>query len=157
MADEQPDLRNAVAADTRPSLVVLPFDNISSDAEQGYLADGITADLTTELARLPGLFIISRNAAFTYKDKAIPPAQIATELGVRYILEGSIRRATRIKVGEWSDTGRRQVEGDIMCFSYPSRSRFCAFLLRNPAGTFAQKNEYFLITPCDKFEFSAVK
>lgn len=92
MGDET-NLRNAVAADTRPSLVVLPFDNLSENKQQGYLADGITEDLTTELARLPGLFVVSRNAAFTYKDKAIQPAQIAAELGVRYILEGSIRRA----------------------------------------------------------------
>ena len=76
-----------------PSLVVLPFANLSDDKEQGYLADGITEDLTTELARLPGLFVISRNAAFTYKGKATQPAQISRELGVRYILEGSTRRA----------------------------------------------------------------
>ncbi|PSH59037.1 guanylate cyclase [Phyllobacterium brassicacearum] len=92
-AGEQSDVRNAVAADTRPSLVVLPFDNLSEDKQQGFLADGITEDLTTELARLPGLFVISRNAAFTYKEKATKPAQISSELGVRYILEGSIRRA----------------------------------------------------------------
>ena len=72
---------------------MLPFDNLSDDKEQGYLADGITEDLTTELARIPGLFVISRNAAFTYKGKAVQPAQVAKELGVRYILEGSIRRA----------------------------------------------------------------
>jgi adenylate cyclase len=82
-----------VVADDRPSLVVLPFDNLSDDKEQGYLADGLTEDLTTELARVPGLFVISRNAAFTYKGKAVQPAQIAKELGVRYILEGSTRRA----------------------------------------------------------------
>jgi TolB-like protein/class 3 adenylate cyclase len=81
-----------VVADARPSLVVLPFANLSDDKEQGYLADGITEDLTTELARVPGLFVMSRNAAFTYKGKAIQPAQIAKELGVRYILEGSTRR-----------------------------------------------------------------
>jgi adenylate cyclase len=80
------------AADTRLSLVVLPFANLSDDKEEGYLADGMTEDLTTELARLPGLFVISRNAAFTYKGKAMQPAQIAKELGVRYILEGSTRR-----------------------------------------------------------------
>ena len=57
-------------ADGKPSLVVLPFANLSDDKEQGYLADGITEDLTTELARIPGLFVISRNAAFTYKGKA---------------------------------------------------------------------------------------
>jgi adenylate cyclase len=93
MAGDPPEVQNVVAADTRPSLVVLPFDNLSDDKQQGYLADGITEDLTTELARLPGLFVISRNAAFTYKGKATQPAQIATELGVRFILEGSVRRA----------------------------------------------------------------
>jgi TolB-like protein/class 3 adenylate cyclase len=81
-----------VVADARPSLVVLPFANLSDDKEQGYLADGITEDLTTELARVPGLFVSSHNAASTYKDKAMQPAQIAKELGVRYILEGSVRR-----------------------------------------------------------------
>lgn len=85
--------QNVAAADARPSLVVLPFDNLSDDKEQGYLADGITEDLTTDLARLPGLFVISRNAAFTYQGKDVPPAQVASELGVRYLLEGSIRRA----------------------------------------------------------------
>ncbi|HEX5078983.1 MAG TPA: tetratricopeptide repeat protein [Geminicoccaceae bacterium] len=77
----------------KPSLVVLPFANLSDDEAQGYLADGNTEDLTTELARIPGLFVISRNAAFTYKGKAVQPAQIAKELGVRYIVEGSTRRA----------------------------------------------------------------
>ena len=71
---------------------MLPFVNLSDDKEQGYLADGITEDLTTELARVPGLFVVSRNAAFTYKGKAMQPAQIAKELGVRYIIEGSTRR-----------------------------------------------------------------
>ena len=64
--------RNA-AVDTRPSLVVLPFDNLSDDKEQEYLANGFTEDLTTELARLPGLFVVSRNAAFAYKDKETKP------------------------------------------------------------------------------------
>lgn len=76
----------------RPSLVVLPFDNLSDDKEQAYLADGFTEDLTTELARVPGLFVVSRNAAFAYKGKEIKPADVASALGVRYLLEGSIRR-----------------------------------------------------------------
>lgn len=76
----------------KPSLVVLPFANLSDDKEQGYLADGITEDLTTELARVPGLLVISRIAAFTYKGKSIAPKQFAKELGIRYILEGSTRR-----------------------------------------------------------------
>ena len=79
-------------ADARPSLVVLPFDNLSDDKEQEYLANGFTEDLTTELARVPGLFVVSRNAAFAYKDKETKPAEIAAALGVRYLLEGSIRR-----------------------------------------------------------------
>ncbi len=82
----------SVLGNSRPSLVVLPFNNMSDDKEQGYLADGITEDLTTELARVPGLFVISRNAAFAFKGKAIKPAEVAAALGVRYLLEGSIRR-----------------------------------------------------------------
>ena len=80
------------AGDARPSLVVLPFDNLSDDKAQGYLADGFTEDLTTELARIPGLFVVSRNAAFAYKGKETPPTAIASELGVRFLLEGSFRR-----------------------------------------------------------------
>jgi TolB-like protein/class 3 adenylate cyclase len=74
------------------SMVVLPFENLSNDAEQGYLADGISVDLTTELARVPGLFVLSRTAAFAYKDTEKDPQRIARELGVRYILDGSVRR-----------------------------------------------------------------
>ena len=74
-------------------MMVLPFDNLSDDKEQGYLADGMSEDLTTELARVPGLLVMSRTAAFTYKDKKVRPDQIAREMHVRYILEGSVRRA----------------------------------------------------------------
>ena len=88
----EPTDPNTAALAATPSLVVLPFDNISDDKEQGFLADGITEDLTTELARIPGLFVVSRNAAFTYKGKAIQPSEVGQALGVRYILEGSIRR-----------------------------------------------------------------
>jgi TolB-like protein/class 3 adenylate cyclase len=83
---------DSAVVDQRPSLVVLPFDSLGDDTQQGYVADGITEDLTTELARVPGLFVISRNAAFTYKGKATQPSQLANELGVKYILEGSVRR-----------------------------------------------------------------
>ena len=89
----QPAARAAgESAETRPSLVVLPFDNLSDDKEQEYLANGFTEDLTTELARVPGLFVVSRNAAFAYKDKDPKPEEVAAVLGVRYLLEGSIRR-----------------------------------------------------------------
>jgi adenylate cyclase len=84
--------RMALPLPDKPSIVVLPFANMSGDPQQDYFADGITEDLTTDLSRLSGLFVISRNTAFTYKGKAVKPAQVAEELGVRYILEGSVRR-----------------------------------------------------------------
>jgi TolB-like protein/class 3 adenylate cyclase len=84
--------RMALPLPDKPSIVVLPFANMSADADEESFADGMTEDLTTDLSRLSGLFVISRNTAFTYKGKAVKPAQVAEELGVRYILEGSIRR-----------------------------------------------------------------
>jgi len=77
----------------RLSIVVLPLTNLSDDREQQYFADGITEDLTTDLSRVSGMFVISRNTAFTYKDKPISAKQIGRELGVRYVLEGSVRRS----------------------------------------------------------------
>ncbi|MGH8672745.1 MAG: adenylate/guanylate cyclase domain-containing protein, partial [Burkholderiales bacterium] len=75
------------------SIVVLAFNNLSGDPEQEYLADGITDDLTTDLSRIAGSFVISRNSAFTYKGKAVDVKQVGRELGVQYALEGSVRRA----------------------------------------------------------------
>jgi TolB-like protein/class 3 adenylate cyclase len=77
----------------RLSIVVLPFANLSNDPEQQYFADGITDDLTTDLSRLRNVLVISRNTAFTYKDKNLDAKQIGRELGVRYVLEGSVRRS----------------------------------------------------------------
>jgi adenylate cyclase len=76
----------------RLSIVVLPFANLSNDPEQQYFADGITEDLTTDLSRIAGMFVISRNTAFTYRNRPLDTKQIGRELGVRYILEGSVRR-----------------------------------------------------------------
>ena len=76
----------------RLSIVVLPFENLSGDKEQDYFADGITDDLTTDLSHLPDSFVISRGTAFTYKGKPVDAKQIGRELGVRYLLEGSVRR-----------------------------------------------------------------
>ena len=72
---------------------MLPFTNLSDDREQQYFADGITEDVTTDLSRLENMFVISRNTAFTYQGKRVDTKQIGTELGVRYVLEGSVRRA----------------------------------------------------------------
>src|SRR3984893_18697337 len=77
----------------RLSIVVLPFVNMSGDPEQGYFADGLTEDLTTDLSRIADMLVISRNSAFTYKDKPVNAKQIGRELGVRYLLEGSVRRS----------------------------------------------------------------
>jgi TolB-like protein/DNA-binding winged helix-turn-helix (wHTH) protein/tetratricopeptide (TPR) repeat protein len=77
----------------RLSIVVLPFTNLSNDREQQYFADGITEDLTTDLSRLLHMLVISRNTAFTYRNKAIDSKQIGRELGVRYLLEGSVQRS----------------------------------------------------------------
>jgi adenylate cyclase len=76
----------------RLSIVVLPFTNPSGDPGQDYFADGITEELTTDLSRLAGSLVISRNTAFTFKGKAVDARQIGRELGVRYVLEGSVRR-----------------------------------------------------------------
>jgi TolB-like protein len=81
------------ARSPRLSIVVVPFINLSSDPEQEYFADGITDDLTTDLSRIVGSFVIARSTAFTYKGKAVDAKQIGRELGVRYVLEGSVRRS----------------------------------------------------------------
>jgi adenylate cyclase len=77
----------------RLSIVVLPFANLGNDPEQQYFADGITDDLTTDLSRIGHAFVISRNTAFTYRNKAVTAKQIGRELGVRHVLEGSVRRS----------------------------------------------------------------
>jgi adenylate cyclase len=85
----------APAAAPRLSIVVLPFNNLSNDPEQQYFADGVTEDLTTDLSRIAGSFVISRNTAFTYKGKPVNAKQIGRELGVRYVLEGSVQRSAK--------------------------------------------------------------
>jgi adenylate cyclase len=87
------------AGTPRLSIVVLPFDNLSNDREQQYFADGITEDVTTDLSRIAGMVVISRNTAFTYRSKLVDTKQIGRELGVRYVLEGSVRRSgNRVRV-----------------------------------------------------------
>jgi adenylate cyclase len=76
-----------------PSIAVLPFENMSGDAGQEYFSDGMTEDLITALSKLSGLFVIARNSVFLYKGKAVKPAQVSRDLGVRYVLEGSVRKS----------------------------------------------------------------
>jgi adenylate cyclase len=82
-----------LALPDKPSIAVLPFQNMSGDPEQEYFADGIVEDIVTGLSRIKWLFVIARNSSFTYKGKAVDIKQVGRELGVRYVLEGSIRKA----------------------------------------------------------------
>ncbi len=85
--------RKALPLPDKPSIAVLPFTNISSDAGQQHFADGMTDDLITDLSKVSGLFVIARNSTFVYRGKPVKISQVAEELGVRYVLEGSVRRA----------------------------------------------------------------
>jgi adenylate cyclase len=91
--------KGAAPAGTRPSIAVLPFNNMSGDAEQEYFSDGITEDIITDLSRVSGLSVIARHTAFIYKGKALKVQQIGRELGAAFVVEGSVRKAgTRVRV-----------------------------------------------------------
>jgi adenylate cyclase len=97
------DTKDAAAARPeqmeRPSIAVLPFNNMSGDPEQEYFSDGITEDIITDLSNVSGLFVVARNTAFTYKGKPVKVQQVGQELGVAFILEGSVRKAgSRVRV-----------------------------------------------------------
>jgi TolB-like protein len=77
----------------KPSIAVLPFDNLSGDPEQEYLTDGMTENIIMALSKIPDLFVIARNSTFTYKGKPTKAKQVAEETGVRYVLEGSVQRS----------------------------------------------------------------
>jgi len=89
----------ALALPNKPSIAVLPFQNMSGDAEQDYFCDGMVDDIITGLSRIKWLFVIARNTTFTYKGKSVDVKQIGRELGVRYVLEGSVRKAgVRVRI-----------------------------------------------------------
>ena len=95
-----------LALPDKPSIAVLPFENMSGDPEQEYFADGIVEDIITALSRFNALFVIARNSSFTYKGRAVDIKQVGRELGVRYVLEGSVRKAgNRVRItGQLIDT-----------------------------------------------------
>jgi adenylate cyclase len=83
----------------RPSIAVLPFDNMSGDPEQEYFADGMTEDLITDLSKVSGMFVVSRNSSFTFKGRSVDIREVARRLGVRYVLEGSVRKVgSRVRI-----------------------------------------------------------
>jgi TolB-like protein len=92
---ENPQAEPALALPDRPSLAVLPFANLSDDPEQDYFADGMVEDIITGLSRIKWLFVIARNSSFVYKGQAVSVSRVGRELGVRYVLEGSVRKVGR--------------------------------------------------------------
>jgi TolB-like protein/class 3 adenylate cyclase/tetratricopeptide (TPR) repeat protein len=92
LSAERPALAQALTLPDKPSIAVLPFQNMSSDPEQDYFADGIVEDVITALSRYHGLFVIARNSSFAYKGQAVDIKRVGRELGVRYVLEGSVRK-----------------------------------------------------------------
>jgi adenylate cyclase len=104
-----PEVNKPIISSIAPrlSIVVLPFANLSNDPEQEYFADGITDDLTSDLSRISDSFVIARNTAFTYKGKFVDVKKIGRELGVRYVLEGSVRR-----VGDQVRLNVQLIDGD---------------------------------------------
>jgi len=96
---EAPEGTPPLTLPDKPSIVVLPFDNMSDDAEQAYFADGLTEDIITDLSRFERLFVIARNTAFTYKGRNIDVPKVAKELGVHFVVEGSVRKAgNRVRI-----------------------------------------------------------
>ena len=92
-------VEQALALPDKPSIAVLPFKNMSGDPEQEYFADGMVEEIITALSRVRWLFVIARNSSFTYKGKPADIKQVGRELGVRYVLEGSVRKANnRIRI-----------------------------------------------------------
>ena len=91
----------------KPSLAVLPLPNMTGDPEQDYFVDGVVEEITTAISRLPWLFVIARNSSFTYKGRAVDIKQVARELGARYVLQGSVRKAAnRVRItSQLIDTG----------------------------------------------------
>ena len=97
--DPEEPTQPALALPDKPSIAVLPFHNMSDSAEDIYFADGIAEDIITELSRYPDLFVAARNSSFTYRGTAVRIADVARELGVRYVVEGSVRRGgSRVRV-----------------------------------------------------------
>jgi adenylate cyclase len=97
--DEHANAVVEAQADTKPSIAVLPFNNMSGDPEQEYFSDGITEDIITDLSKVSALFVVGRNTSFTYKGKSLQLQQVAAELGVKFLLEGSVRKVSqRVRV-----------------------------------------------------------
>lgn len=150
----------------KPSIVVLPFMNMSGDKEQEYFSDGMTEDLITDLSKISGLFVIARNSAFSYKGKNVKAGKIGKELGVRYILEGSVRKVgDRVRITAqlidasteghiWAERYDRDLE-DIFALQDEVREKIIAALavqltsddkkrMQKPSAANLEAYDYFL-------------
>jgi len=137
----QSEIRNqeALPLPDKPSIAVLPFVNISGDPEQEYFSDGLTEDLITDLSKLSGLFVIARNSVFTYKGKPVKVQEVSRELGVQYVLEGSVRKiGNRVLITAqlvdattgghvWSERYDRELK-DIFALQEEIRRKIVAYL-----------------------------
>ncbi len=143
--DPAPDDRMARPQVEKPSIAVLPFNNVSGDPAQEYFSDGISEDIITDLSRVSGLKIIDRNSSFTYKGKAVKPQQIGKDLGVQYVLQGSIRKAgDRVRITTqlakttdgyqlWAERYDRE-QGDIFALQDEITEKIIAALLIKLSG-----------------------
>jgi adenylate cyclase len=143
----------------RPSIAVLPFDNMSGDSEQGYFADGITEDIITDLSKVSGLFVIARNSSFAYKGKSPDVRQVSRELGVRYVLEGSVRRAaSRVRINAqmidgttgghvWADRYDRDIADIFAVQDEVTRTIVGALKVQFTAGEEAKRGSRAKISP----------
>lgn len=143
----------------KPSIAVLPFDNMSGDPEQGYFADGITEDIITDLSKVSGLFVIARNSTFAYKGRSPDVRQVSRELGVRYVLEGSVRRAAgRIRINAqmidgpsgghlWAERYDRDVSDIFAVQDEVTRTIVSALKVKLTAGEAAERGSRGKISP----------
>ncbi len=143
----------------KPSIAVLPFDNMSGDPEQGYFADGITEDIITDLSKVSGLFVIARNSSFAYKGQSHDVRKVSRELGVRYVLEGSVRRAAnRIRINAqmidgttgghlWAERYDRDLEDIFAVQDEVTRTIVTALKVKLTAGEEAQREHRGKINP----------
>lgn len=147
------------AAQDKPSIAVLPFDNMSGDPDQGYFADGITEDIITDLSKVSGLFVIARNSSFAYKGMARDIRKVSQELGVRYVLEGSVRRAAnRIRINAqmidgatgghlWAERYDRDLEDIFAVQDEVTRTIVTALKVKLTASEAARRESHSKIDP----------
>jgi adenylate cyclase len=143
----------------KPSIAVLPFDNMSGDPEQGYFADGITEDIITDLSKVSGLFVIARNSSFAYKGLAPDVRKVSRELGVRYVLEGSVRKAAgRVRINAqmidgttgghlWAERYDRDLEDIFAVQDEVTRTIVDALKVKLTAGEEARRENRSKIDP----------